>query len=79
MNTSTLYTLGGALYWVMIRYNILEMSGGDWQILCSHLKISDTTVHSVQPDDTGFLFESKSISFTYTHNDFHGERNIEFF
>jgi hypothetical protein len=73
-----LRTISGAIHYVLTRYDQREISERDWEYLCSHLKISLSTIYSIEVSNNGFLFFSRYISFRYCHHAFSEKRVIQF-
>ena len=76
-NLAALRTISGAIHYVLTRYEQSEISQRDWEYLCSHLKITLSTIYCVEVYESGFFFSSKYISFRYHHHAFSDKRVVE--
>ncbi len=69
-------TISGGIFHGIIINNDKELTGRDWELLCSHLKIRTDTIHSVTPIPNGFILSTKSMSLKYLHNSFSLEKRV---
>ena len=76
-NVAALRTISGAIHYVLTQYKQSEISQRDWEYLCSHLKISLSTIYCVEVSERGFLFSCRHISFRYHHHAFSEKRVVE--
>lgn len=69
-------TVSGGIFHGIVLYKERELCGRDWEILCSHLKISTNTIHSLTAIPNGFVLTTKSMSFKYLHENFSCEKRV---
>ena len=67
-------TIAGGLFHSILTKNRRELSGRDWELLCSHLQIDTDTIHSVSPIPNGFTLSTRVVSLRYVHDNCHIEK-----
>lgn len=67
-------TIAGGLFYSIVTKNRRELSGRDWELLCSHLKIDTDTIHSVSPIPNGFVLFTRVVSLRYVHDNCNVEK-----
>lgn len=61
-------TIAGGIFHSIVTNHVKELSGRDWELLCSHLKIHHDTIHSITIIPNGFTVTTKTVMMRYVHD-----------
>ncbi|HEY0740870.1 MAG TPA: hypothetical protein VGD40_05375 [Chryseosolibacter sp.] len=75
-NVKAIKTVSGAIFYALLTYPQMELSGRDWEILCSHLKIHRDCIYSTTVHANGFTLMTKFVCLKYTHNVFASDKRV---